>query len=122
MATETAPTTTVATQLTDPWRATKRTVFAVAAAAYPVLIILAEILREIGQTYEGVIPANLTALAFSAATFLTLTAGLVTRIMNIPGVNAALAKLNLDANTSKAGTAPKLEYKPLTTIPNYPKK
>jgi hypothetical protein len=110
-------TTVVATQVAHPWNATKRTMLAVATGAYPVLITLAQCLQMFADTYAEVLPGGVIAWAVGAATFLTLTAGLVTRIIAIPAVNDALAKINMDAKAPVTT----VEYKPLTNIPDYPK-
>lgn len=112
--------TAVASQVAHPWNATKRTMLAVATAAYPTLIVVAQCLQMFAETYKEVLPANVTAWALAAATFLTLTAGLVTRVLAIPTVNALLSKIGMEA---KAPTAsPTVEYTPLTNIPDYPNK
>lgn len=108
----------VASQVAKPWKAVARTVV---ATAVPTLLALAYILQAFADTYKETIPTSVVVWATSAAAFLIVSAGFVTRIMAIPGVNQFLAKLNLDAQPV-AHPAPAPEYQPLVNIPDYPTK
>lgn len=89
--------TLVASQVANPWQATKRTMAAVFAVLVPGLYILAEMLTVFADGFADVLPGSLIAWVISAAAFLTVAAGVATRIMAIPGVNEWLAKLKLSA-------------------------
>lgn len=119
----TVKTEVVASQVSDPWTATKRTMLAVFLSSGAVLTVVAEILREFAAAFTDLLPGSVIAWALGAAAFCTATAGLVTRIMAIPAVNEALRWLRMKAESTTLHTpvAP-VEYKPLTTIPDYPNK
>jgi hypothetical protein len=104
------------TQVADPWTAVRRTMLAVLAVAAPILLIVADILREFATTYADIVPGGVITWALSTAALLTVTAGFVTRVMNIPAVNELLKKVKLGA---KAVPTP-LEYKSMVKIPDYP--
>lgn len=105
-----------ASQVAKPWKAVARTVV---ATAVPTLLALAYILQAFADVYKDAIPASVILWATSAAAFLILSAGFVTRIMAIPGVNEFLARFNLDAQPHNPEV---IEYKPITSIPDYPNK
>lgn len=119
----TVKTEVAASQVSDPWTATKRTMLAVASILGPALLVLAQVLEEFARSFTDLLPGSVTAWALAAAVFCTAASGCVTRIMAIPGVNNALRWLSLKAESTTLHTpAPVVEYKPITNIPDYPNK
>lgn len=106
----------------DAARAAKRTAVAMTTAAVPVLLVLAQVLAVFADTYNTAFPVEVIAWATGASAFLILTATAVTRIMNIPAVNEFLTKLRLESKVEEVVSNERIEYKAITTIPDYPTK
>jgi hypothetical protein len=73
----TAPITTAPTQTRHPWRATARTIL---AAALPLIPLLPELVDVLGLR------------AYAWAGGIVTAAGIITRVLAVPGVNAWLAR------------------------------
>lgn len=89
-------------QVVHPWRATFRTVWAVAVPAFGlVLFVGPAILSILAEELGAVFPPGFIAWLLAAAGVLSALAGAVTRIMALPRVNELLGKVKLDAGAPK---------------------
>lgn len=89
---------TVPTQVANPWRATWRTVVQVGLPSFFLLLaVLPAILESIVEGLGGVLPPEALGWCAGAAAAITALAGTLARIAAIPGVNAWLATVGLDA-------------------------
>lgn len=92
------------TQVANPGRATLRTIVQVGVPAFVGLVlILPLILQAVVEELGAVLPPSVTAWLVGAAAAVTALAGAVARVMAIPGVNAWLSKLGLDAGEPGPG-------------------
>jgi hypothetical protein len=87
------------TQVTFPWKTALRTALQTFLAVAVILIAVAPLLQEFVNQFWPDSPA--VAWIGTASVFVAALAGLIARIMAIPGVNAALTKIGF-------GAAPKL--------------
>lgn len=84
----------VPTQIAHPAKATWRTVFAVLVAVLSGVIVLGpEIIQAI--LVEDTLPENFRLALTAVSTVIVAIAGIITRIMAIPGVNELLKKIGL---------------------------
>lgn len=84
----------VPTQIAHPNKATWRTVFAVLVAVLSGVILLGpEIIQAI--LAEETLPENIRLALTAVSTVIIAIAGIITRIMAIPGVNELLKKIGL---------------------------
>jgi hypothetical protein len=116
-----------ASQVSDPWTAVKRTMYAVGTFSTVILLTLAEILRIFAESFADLVPGSVIAWALGTVALLTAGAGAMTRIMALPKVNEFMKWLNAKAEEQvvevEAPVEPvRIQYKPITTIPNYPNK
>jgi len=87
------------TQVRYPWKAVLRTALQTFLAAAGVLTIVAPMLQEfVDQFWPG---SPVIAWIGVGATFIAALAALVTRIMAIEAVNAALTRIGLGATPSR---------------------
>lgn len=94
-------TTTLTTQQSHPWRAAVRTAVQVMVAIPGVLLVVAAVLVVIGES--DVLPPAWAAWAAAAAVTVSGTAGLLARIMAVPGVDGWLSRLRLSSSPDDAG-------------------
>ncbi|UVK62563.1 hypothetical protein SEA_TAYLORSIPHT_24 [Arthrobacter phage TaylorSipht] len=93
----------VPSQVAHPWRASLRTVWAVAVPAFGLVLFAGPaVLHILAEELGTVVPEGVTAWLLAAAGVLSALAGAVTRIMALPGVNAWLARFKLDAGPPAA--------------------
>lgn len=81
---------TPATQVAHPWRATARTVLAALLAAAVLLPAVMPAITAWAEEHAGILPEWATAGIAAASVAVAATAGLITRILAVPGVNAWL--------------------------------
>lgn len=90
------------TQTEHPWKATLRTVIQVGIPAFLTLcLVIPQIVDAVLEGFGESLPPEFTAWMLGAAGVVTAAAGVLTRIMAIPAVNAWLTALGLGA-TPKA--------------------
>jgi len=83
------------TQVEHPWKATFRTVVQTFLAAAAVLALVAPMIQEfVAEWWPG---SPVVAWIGVGAAFIASVAGLVTRIMAVPAVNAWLTRIGLGA-------------------------
>lgn len=84
----------IPTQIAHPAKATWRTVFAVVIAVFSGVILLGpEIIQAV--LVEESLPENIRLALAAVSAVIVAVAGIVTRIMAIPGVNQILKKISL---------------------------
>ena len=95
---------TVATQSAHPARAVIRTVVAVAVSAVALLPFLLPVL-EAWAAEQAWLPSEFNAGVVAVTTVVVAVAGLITRLLAVPGVDAFLARWVLPL--ASGGTPPK---------------
>lgn len=88
------------TQTSYPWRAVVRTVVQVGLSA---LIIVPIIISIVSDGMAAYLPDEWEAWLAGAAAFLTALSGVFARVMAIPAINDALAKVGLSAAPRTVG-------------------
>ena len=88
------------TQTSYPWRAVVRTVVQVGLSA---LIIVPIIIGIVSDGMAAYLPDEWEAWLAGAAAFLTALSGVFARVMAIPAINDALAKVGLSAAPRTVG-------------------
>ncbi|URM86992.1 hypothetical protein SEA_BASILISK_24 [Arthrobacter phage Basilisk] len=97
----------VPSQVANPWRATFRTVWAVAVPAFGLVLFAGPaVLGILAQELGAVVPESVTAWLLAAAGILSALAGAVTRVMALPAVNAWLSRFKLDAGPPSPPAGP----------------
>lgn len=87
------------TQVRHPWKATVRTAIQTFLSAATILVLVAPQVQEfVDQFWPG---SPVIAWIGTASVFVAALAALITRIMAIPAVDAALTKIGLGAKPAE---------------------
>lgn len=92
---------TQATQVAYSWKAVLRTIVQVGV---PTLLTLAAVLSVLSEGFSEYLPASVIAWLIGSGAFLVTAAGVLTKVMAIPGVNKFLENFGLAATPKETQT------------------